>query len=291
MLEPHAGYFAHEKVSAIRYQQPVLSGEGQDFYPRGHWTPRIDPDNVAYYSLYSEFSKSRFLSPRLPIDMGYWDTGDITSSDVPNVLRMPIKTPGSNYRIPKELSVLMPMIKRIAEYEAFISPSHEQVYAHITFDHSKVLAGQTHRFPGFHGDGFQGTKLTPKIIAEHSYILCTSPPTEFCIQPFFLNHLDDAKHNMFNEFDKQAKKQNIYRSIPRHLYLIDPYMVHRTPQIPDDTWRMFIRLTYTYAELDHPGNTVNPMFPDQKYPDRHDIRGGLSEFEFEIPYHLYGIQQ
>lgn len=283
----HAGYGEHDKISSIRYVQPELSSVGTTYRPKGCWTPVIDEHNIAYYTLFKPFNKANFMYPRPPIDMGIvhgafgWGTR--------NVLRMPIKFPGTDYKIPSELSGLQTLIERVADYESFINKDHEKVFAHLTFDRSTVNGGEHHRFPGFHGDGFQGTKLTPKITVEHSYILTTSPPTEFCLQPFFLNHLDDAKHNMFLEFDKQACKQNIYGTIPNHLYLIDPYMVHRTPVIEHRVERIFVRITFTFSELEHPKNTMNPMFPPYKYKDRIDIRQGLAPFEFDVPLHLYGL--
>lgn len=284
----HAGYVDHDKVSAIRYNQPNLSSLGSTYSPKGLWTPTIDADNIAYYTLFKPFNKENFLYPRLPIDMGYVDPLDLLKCQT-NVLRMPIKFPETEYKIPKELSALRSLIERVADYESFINKDHNASFAHMTFDKSRVSPGEFHRFPGFHGDGFQGTKLTPKITIEHSYILTTSPPTEFCLQPFFLRHLDEAKHNMFLEFDKQAKETNMYGSLPNHLYLIDPYMVHRTPLIQYEVERLFIRITYTFSELEHPKNTMNPMFPPYQYEDRIDIRQGLSPFEFEVPFHLYGL--
>lgn len=284
----HAGYGEHDKISAIRYAHPELSDKGTTIHPKGCWTPVIDEHNVAYYTLFKPFNKANFMYPRPPIDMGLVDTAPFFKGRV-NVLRMPIKFPGTDYKIPNELSFLLPLIERVADYESFINRDHEKVFAHITFDKSSVKRGEFHRFPGFHGDGFQGVKLTPKIMVEHSYIITTDPPTEFCLQPFFLNHLDDAKHNMFLEFDKQANKHNLYGTIPNHLYLIDPYMVHRTPVITKSVERIFVRITFTFSELDHPKNTMNPMFPPYQYKDRIDIRQGLAPFEFDVPMHLYGL--
>ncbi len=258
------------------------------FRPQGVWTPTIDPGNIAYYTLFKPFDKGNFLYPRPPIDMGAFKTEGLLKC-TQNVLRMPIKFPGTEYRIPVELASLIPLIERVSDYESFLNPDHEKVFAHITFDKSSVLPDEHHRFPGFHGDGFQGTKLTPKIVVEHSYIMTTSPPTEFCLQPFFVNHLDDAKHNIFMEFDKQAKENNIYKSIPNHLYLIDPYMVHRTPLIKEKVERLFIRITFSFSELEHPKNTVNPLFPAYEYKDRIEVRQGLAEFDAEVPYNLYGL--
>lgn len=285
-----SNYNEHAKVSEIRYSPAELSSEGYTFAPERLWTPTIDPDNVMYYTLFKPFNKANFLYPRLPVDMGWVDSKELMQCST-NVLRMPIRFPHTAYKIPKELGALVPLIQRVAEYEHFINPIVGRAFAHITFDKSSVNPGEHHRFPGFHGDGFQGSKLTPKITSEHSYILTTNPPTEFCLQPFFLNHLDEAKHNMFLEFDKQARKENIYQSLPNHLYLIDPYMVHRTPKITETVERLFIRITFTFSELEHPKNTINPMFPPYKYQDRIDIRQALSKNEFEIPYHLYGLKR
>ena len=280
--------FDHAQVSSIRYTEPNLSANGHFYSPEGLWTPTIDENNIAYYTLFKEFNKANFLYPRPPIDMGLLDVDQLTRCET-NVLRMPLKFPHTMYMIPEDLTDLLPLIQRVADYESFINKNHDAAFCHITFDKSEVSPGDYHRFPGFHGDGFQGSKLTPKIVSEHSYVVATSPPTEYCLQPFFLNHLDESKHNMFLEFDKQAKKENIYGSLPNHLYLIDPYMVHRTPMIKQRTKRLFCRITYTFSELEHPKNTMNPMFPRYEYKDRIDVRQALSPCEFEIPLNLYGL--
>lgn len=290
-MENHAGYASHSEVSAIRYNQPLLSkNNGIAYMPEGLWTPTIDPDNIAYYTLFKPFNLTNFLSPRLPIDMGWNDVSEWKECGT-NVLRMPLKFPKTNYRLPQELYSLASLIKRVADYESFINPDHDACFCHITFDKSVIEGGQYHRFPGFHGDGIQGTKLTPKINVEHSYILCTTPPTEFCLQPFFLKHLDESKHNYFLEFDKQAREDNVYKSLPNHLYLIDPYMVHRTPYLEKTVERIFVRITYAFTELQHPKNTLNPLFEGQAYDKRIDVREYLTPCEFEVPYNLYGVSR
>ncbi len=293
----HAGYDNHATISQIRYNQPSLSKDNPfKFYPKGLWTPTIDADNIAYQSMFKSFNLSQYLYTRPPIDMGLVEGIEENRCPI-NVLRMPIKYPksstwvnnGNEYLVPQELKNIVPLIERVAEYEKFINKDHDYCFCHITYDFSAVKSGEYHRFPGFHGDGIQGTKLTPKIEVEHSYILTTNPPTEFCLQPFFLKHLDEAKHNYFFEFDQQAKKENVYGSLPNHLYLIDPYMVHRTPQITKDIDRLFIRITYAFSELEHPKNTINPLFDRSEYAERIDIRQNLTMNEFDIPFHLYGL--
>lgn len=283
------GYEDHAKVSQIRYSQPSLSeDDGIEFEPKGLWTPVIDADNIAYQSLFKPFNLNQYIYPRPPIDMGLVETYGVSLA---NVLRMPLKFPGTSYRIPNELGPILDLIQRVAEYESFINKDHDNCFCHITYDLSTVKKGEHHRFPGFHGDGIQGTKLTPKVNVEHSYIMTTSPPTEFCLQPFFLKHLDEAKHNYFLEFDKQAKKANLFGTLPNHLYLIDPYMVHRTPKIKKSVTRLFVRITYAFTELQHPKNTINPLFEGQQYHKRIDIRENLTRNEFDVPLHLYGLSR
>lgn len=290
------GYQDHAAVSDIRYSQPKLSKENPIlFEPKGLWTPTIDSDNIAYQSMWKPFNLNQYLYPRPPLDMGLVDIPECPV----NVLRMPLKfprsstwmTPGNEYRIPQELKQASSLIQRVAEYEKFINKEHDSWFCHITYDLSRVSAGTHHRFPGFHGDGIQGTKLTPKEVVEHSYIVTTSPATEFCLQPFFMKHLDEAKHNFFLEFDKQAMEANVYGSLPNHLYLIDPYMVHRTPKIRHEIQRLFLRITYAPIELQHPKNTNNPLFPGQEYRERVDIRQNLMPNEFPVPLHLYGLSK
>ena len=285
-------YNDHAKVSEIRYAQPKLSKRNPiEFQAKGLWTPKVDADNPAYISLTQPFNLNQFLYPRPPIDLGLYNWTEPAKRGILNVLRMPIKFPGTSYKIPTSLGGWEDLIRRVAEYEAFINPDHDKTFSHITIDMSMVKAGTFHRYPGFHGDGIQGTKLTPKVRVEHSYILTSAPPTEFCLQPFFLKHLDESKHNYFLEFDRQAKEANVYGSLPDHLYLIDPYMVHRTPKITMDTLRLFVRITYAFTELQHPKNTINPLFTGQKYNKRVDIRENLVANEFEVPWHLYGLSK
>lgn len=283
------GYSNHSKISEIRYTPTCLGGAGDIIDPPKAFTPLVNPKNSLYKTLFETFDKENYLYPRLPVDLGSW--ADLSKISTPNVLRLPLKNKGTKYHIPVELADLRDLLEFVINYEKNINPYHEDVFCHITVDNSSVKAGEYHRFPGFHGDGFQGTKLTPKIMPEHSYIFVTSPPTELCLQPFFLQHLDDAKHNMFLEMDRQAQPQNIYKSLPGHLYLFDPYVVHRTPEIDQDVQRLFIRITFTFTELEHPKNTVNPMLEPYQYPDRIDIRSNLRPVDFDTPYNLYGLSK
>lgn len=282
-------YTDHSKTSEIRYTQPVLSGEGEVvIYDPNIWVPIIDKDHPSYHDMFNQFSIRKYCFPRFPIDMG---KVSLPEENVPNVLRLPIKMAGEEVKIPKEIMAWKPLIDRILQYEVVINRQYEKFFVHVTIDTSYVNVGEYHRFPGYHGDGLQGAKFPVKLTCEHSYIVVTDPPTEVCLQPFFLDHLDPAKHNLFTEMDKQALPENTYKLLSNHLYLFDPYVVHRTPKINSPINRTFFRLTVTPAELMVPKNTINPMFKPPIYPAKIDVRDILAEdSDILVPYELYGLR-
>ena len=280
-------------VDQIRYTETILSGEDYfEFMPEKLIVPIVNPKHPFYFEHKEPFDLEKYQYPRPPIDLG---NSLLTLADAGfarNVLRMPIKYPDTDYKIPKELEPYHVLIQRVAEYEKGFNHLDHGQFVHITIDRSHVKANTSHRYPGFHGDGVQGTKFSQDqyLPIEHSYIVTSEPPTEFCIQPFFLNHLNDARNNIFHEFEMQARESNIYGTIPWHLYLIDPYMVHRTPTITKDTDRLFVRITYAYSELMNPHNTKSPLFPEhQDYDKRHDIRKFLTTYPDDVPWGMYGL--
>ncbi len=280
-------------VDQIRYTDAKLTDEGYlRFTAKSLPVPIVNHKHPFYREHKEPFDLERYQYPRSPIDLGH-SLLTLDVDYVPNVLRMPIKYPGGFYRLPVQLKPYWGLIERIAEYEAGFNPQYPETFVHITIDRSHVKTNTSHRYPGFHGDGVQGTKFSQKeyIPIEHSYIVTSEPPTEFCIQPFFLNHLNDARNNIFHEFEVQARESNIYGTIPWHLYLIDPYMVHRTPIITKDTDRLFVRVTFAYSELMNPHNTKSPLFPEhQKYDERHDIRKFLTLYPDDVPWGMYGLR-
>lgn len=285
-----ANYSDHSKVSEIRYEQPKLNDTQAFSFPTTDeplWHPVVEPEHPSYRDMFEDFSLSKYAFPRYPIDLGKIDMKPL--EQVPNVLRMLIKIKRGPLYVPNDFLPIKPLLEKIIGYEKWINKNFRDFFIHITVDHSEVEADQYHRFPGYHGDGLQGAKFKQKVCCEHSYIAVTAPPTEICLQPFFLKHLDEAKHNMFSEMDRQVRPDNVYQSLPNHLYLFDPYVVHRTPEIKTKTQRTFFRLTVTPEELLMPKNTVNPFFQGQDYPDRIDVRNVLTENDREIPYEMYGL--
>ncbi|PIN94874.1 hypothetical protein COU53_01820 [Candidatus Pacearchaeota archaeon CG10_big_fil_rev_8_21_14_0_10_30_48] len=277
------------KRIGINYRKTMLSRDGETFEIGKFWHPIIDSWNPMYRDITEHFDFHKYTCPRPPISLGSID--ELVFQDCSDVLRVPIKWGGSNeVRLPKELHSLKDELVRIMQYDRHINPFFTDFFAHITLDNSEVKKDKTQRYPGFHGDGLQGGKFPKKLICEHSYIYVNNNPTEVALHPFFVAHLNDSRYNIFKEFDKQVNRELLYQTIPGHLYLIDPYVVHASPIVKKTTKRTFFRLTLTPSELLMPKNTINPMFEGQEYPARIDVREFVADPDINIPLEYYGLK-
>lgn len=278
----------NKTVENINYDEVVLGKAGSIIEIRDVWMPRAQSWSPVYKFLTSSFSFDHYTSPRLPIDLGPFEISSIKT--IPRVLRLTIKPIGdTKMYVPEELKSLTPFLTQIIEYERMINPNFVDCDIHLTTDYGFIEADQTQRFPGWHVDGLQGGKFKQKLMAEHSYVISTNNPTEFCLQPFFIKHYDEDITNFFKAFDQQASEENIYTAIPNHLYLMDAYMVHRTPKITESTYRGFIRITVANAPLPIEFNTLNPMLEQTRPVFKLDIRDWLRAPDAEINYEYFGL--
>ncbi len=259
-----------------------------------HWVPTPFPNNPIWSRIDKEFNPEHFLYPCPPIDMGKIELNGTT--DI-RVLRCPIKKRADNtIYLPKELEFCAPLVQFCVETELnrLSTGKFGYYYAHISYEDVTINAGTSQRAPGWHVDGYQGVKVKRHPI-EHSYIWTDSDDensaTEFCIQPFYLDHLDASRHNVFDEMNRQAIPANCYRGINKHLYIIDPYVVHGSPVLSKATRRRFARVTFSDIELEDPMNTTNlGIDMEQKYPKRLDVRDRLSAYDGATPWQVYGLK-
>lgn len=278
----------NKTVDNIVYDETKLSKEGTILDIRDVWMPTAQSWSPVYTHLIAPFSFDQFTSPRLPVNLGAFDIDFVET--IPRVLRLTIKPVGElKAYIPEELKPAEKFIQQVLEYERMINEDFENCEVHITTDYGFVKAAQTQRFPGWHVDGLQGGKFKNKLLAEHSYIAATNNPTEFCMQPFFIKHYDEDITNLFKAFDQQARTENIFKGIPKHLYLMDAYMIHRTPLIQKDTYRGFVRITVANAPLPIEFNTLNPMLDQERAKFKLDIRDWLREPDYGVNYEYYGL--
>ncbi len=70
-------------------------------------------------------------------------------------------------------------------------------------------------------DGFQGTRVRPKVPPGHSYIVSNRDMTKFYVQPFDTTSLDPAVDNFFHFFDRHKSEKYSWRPRPFEIVLFD----------------------------------------------------------------------
>jgi hypothetical protein len=259
----------------VMYKKTKLSGKTIKFL-----IPKYDeiyvpsmPEHPFYTYHDKKFCKERLMYSILPLHIGSYDIL-FDPTQVINVLRCAIKNSGNREIVlPVELDFLKEYIMFCCTYETSFNKRFEDLFMHITVDWNPCIKkGGTQRVPGFHVDGFQGSKFPEKHEIEHSYLWSTSfisedvennglnrgSGTEFCVQPFFISHIDESKYLIFDELNKQANELNVLKTMDGNVYIFDPYMVHRSPVVNTDTSRLLVRITMEYQKLLDPNDTVNP---------------------------------
>lgn len=276
----------------VKYEKSVIGEKSVLLDIPPTWVPTPFPASPLWQRMGSVFTHEQYLYSCPPVDCGVVSLNIPEPSTKPlRVLRCPIKKPGTRtFIVPAEVKDFMSLIQHIAELDQTNNGDFEASWAHITIERTFIEAGETQRVPGWHVDGFQGVRA-PRHAIEHSYLWSDSLAFETCIQPFFLNHLDPARHNIFDEITRQAKETNTYAGFPEHIYLIDPYVVHRSPVMPKSGWRTIVRITFTTTELEDPVNTVNASLGlQQSYPARIDVRDRLYTYQGPLPWALYAVK-
>lgn len=230
-------------------------------------TPPIPRDNPIIQALNSIWDTSNFLVPRVPVSLGMLSEDELREfgrSPVPRTLDMPIKFPGSDFRVPAELEQFLPVIQRVANYEARINAEcYDEYYCYLTVDQGTVRPGTLQREAPCHVDGFQGARWNPKVRINHTYVVSDAIPTVYYVQPFETAHLDETRHNFFWEFNRQVAETNsrhAWRPRAGELNLIDAYTVHRGDAAEVETFRTWLRLSFEVRIFDRLGNARNPLF-------------------------------
>ena len=282
------------------YTVPILSSEGPDIEPhlgsaQRSEAPFIDadlpslPPSPILESLNRPFDLAQFLIPRAPLSLGFLPEDQRTAfarPGMPRTLDLPIKFPGSAFRLPAEFAQLAPVVQWVADWEARINPAcYDEYYCYLTVDQGRVRPGMLQREAPCHVDGFQGARWQPKVRANHTYTLTDKLPTVYYPQPFDFSALDEAKHNFFWEMNRQValtRSAHAVRPAPFELTLMDAYTVHRGDEAREETERTWVRLSFEVRVFDRLGNAHNPRFRYRWDMVPRDIEGlGLVAFDPE----------
>ena len=221
-----------------------------------------------------------------------WDVGEFARKNLPSVvahgilplgdpkgvrvLDMPIKMPGTAFRLPDQIEPFRLMVDAVADHESrFASPPLDALHVYITVDQKTVKQGATGRRAGAHSDGYidDGDRQID-IIAEnasliaretgvvtHTYIWYDRLPTEFFTLPFPLEDpSDDGSLGTFDEIADSAEPGEILTYPERALLHLTPYVVHRCAVADRDVYRTFVKMSVSDRKFTREGNTRNPLF-------------------------------
>jgi hypothetical protein len=217
-------------------------------------------------SLNGTWDVRNFSEPRRPDSLGVLppEQHAVFAPGMPRTLDMPIKFPGSEFRLPREFAQLAPLLQRVADCEAAInSACYDEYYCYLTVDQGEVTAGKLQREAPCHVDGFQGARWNPKVRNNHTYTISDRLPTVYYVQPFHLEMLDESRHNFFWEMNRQVAQTNSQHAWvpqPFELTLMDCYTVHRGAEAPEPMFRTFLRMSFEVRIFDRLGNAHNPLF-------------------------------
>ncbi|HEX2548381.1 MAG TPA: hypothetical protein VHM20_01030, partial [Gammaproteobacteria bacterium] len=245
------------------FNVPRMSQFGVSLSPKPYIVDKLKYNSRILGDLHSVWDITKFRDARTPVELCELSDTAVFKRPVTRVLDMPIKLAGSNdYKIPSNILPFQSIIQTIINHEHSIL-SEEQLrlyHAYLTIDQSYVTKGLMQRKPGAHVDGFQGSRINPKTIINHSYVVSNGTPTVFYPQSFKFSHLDERVHNFFLAMDAEAMEEKAIRTKPYTLYLMDAYTVHRADIAIENCFRTFLRISYDVKEFDRLGNTINPMF-------------------------------
>lgn len=265
---------SQEEIERVSYRGkhftvPALDSDGGCFIepnPQNNKIP-APADSLVIQTLNAPFDLRHFKRPRRPVSLGLIEESrrpEVFKVGVPRILDLPIKFPGSNYRLPAEVSHLSALVQKVADYEAAInSDCYDEYYCYLTVDHGVVKPGTLQREAPCHVDGFQGARWNPKVRSNHTYTVSDVIPTVYYDQPFDFDLLEESKHNFFWEMNRQVAMNNsaqTWRPQPCELTLMDCYCVHRGDECVVETLRTFLRLSFEVRIFDRQGNAHNPLF-------------------------------
>lgn len=277
MEKNNVGYRGkHFTVPQIATEGFEIIGKAEDnkvFIPSQEQSPIIADLN-------SIWDLKKFLTPRTPVSLGKLSVEEQTkfsTPGIPRTLDMPIKFPGSHFRIPKTFEQFIPVIQRVANFEKAINPDcFDEYYCYMTIDQGLVKPETLQREAPCHVDGFQGARWNPKVKINHTYVVGDELPTSYYLQPFDFSHLDEARHNFFWEMNKivaQTNSQFAWKPEENEISLIDAYTVHRGSEASVETFRTWMRLSFEVRQFDRLGNAHNPLFQYNWQMMPRDIEG------------------
>lgn len=182
-----------------------------------------------------------------PVDLGEFN---FDLSEVMYYLYLPVRMPDPNFiRLPDNIECIRPLINaarcRVQRYYKYIYVSVRKGWA--TPDNPLNR-------PGWHCDGF-GTD-------DMNFVWWTGPGTRFAVQNFHGISEDHAES--LSQFSSQVVFIDDTKP-EKHLYALDPYVVHATPWLTEGCMRQYVKISLSDHRYNLENNSHNYLF-DYDWP-------------------------
>ncbi|MES2971253.1 MAG: hypothetical protein V4702_02960 [Patescibacteria group bacterium] len=207
------------------------------------------------------FDLHGFEEPRMPYVVGEADFSQVLIGTKYN--SVPLKFPGSEYRVPKELACIRYILELCASHEQGLNPRVDEFYAYLSLQRSEVIQGQRQNSGGLHSDGLQGRRIQPKVMIEHGYSATDRDPTLFFPQVYDMDGVDIDTHWMDDVFAGQTDREKRISFAAGQVTVFDAYCVHQAVPATSTGPRTFFKLTFANRQYDRAGNTINLLFADE----------------------------
>lgn len=193
-----------------------------------------------------------------------------TPEDRQYVLRMLVKEPFGDFKIPERLEWLEPMIDVARTHQS--NMGIRQPYCHVTVRHGEVTSEKDDKW---HVDGFS---MNVTHLPEQNYAWVNRYPTEYLERSFDIPvDFDPRKHNIHLLLqDLLDGDEDVKAFDEETVYCFDPYVPHRRPEVPTGIERTFVRVSFCPMEIRDVNNTQNPLLP------RDYDRDGVKEFREKL---------
>ena len=192
------------------------------------------------------------------------------------ILRMMVKRPDSDFHIPLELRWLEKTILEAYEYM-----DYSKRFVYVT---SRCGIVKSTTDDDWHVDGFS---MRVPHVPEQNFIWSDCYPTEILDQQFVIpDDFDSMKHNLHHYFQDNAEENKAYSLQENYVHILDPYVIHRRPKVPEGTMRRMFRISFVPIEIEDDTCSQNSLLPSGPY-GREDIRKSLHRIYKD----MHGIQK
>lgn len=204
-----------------------------------------------------------------PVVCGYFP--DVGLTEVMYYLYLPVFMDG-RLRLPPPLRGLAPLLDRAWAAEHHARPDWKYIY--ISARKGWATPDNPLNRPGWHCDGFGSPDM--------NYIWWSGPGTRFLVDPDHgVPDLISDDHIMsMHQFEGWADEapEKVVTYPAKHLYQIDRYVVHATPELTEGCMRQFVKISFSNERYNLYNNSHNYLF-DYDWPmvDRELVRNDTSK--------------